>query len=99
MKRYLIACMLLTGCQSAEKVLTVNTTALQVPIVLTERQKQECQLELTAGDSKTQALAQAMIEIDDCNAKRAILVKAIEQRNAEIQKASDAEAKRLKQQK
>lgn len=93
----LMAIVLLAGCQSSSPILKIDTAALQVPIVLTERQKQECAIELQAGESKTQALARAMIEIDDCNAKRMTLANAIEQRNAEIKKASDEEAKRLQQ--
>lgn len=86
-----IACMLMfAGCTTNEPTVSLAPTALQTPLVITERQKVPCEVpEPKVGQDKVQYATSIAVELDDCEAKRAALQGTLEKENVK-RKASNA---------
>lgn len=87
----------LTGCAgTAQKFTALNPAALGAPLVITENQKQPCVApELNAGDSKTRAVGNLLIELEDCETKRSALAQTIMDHNAQVEKRNSDEFARV----
>lgn len=87
-----------SGCTSTSTAPTViNAGALVAPLVLTEKQKEPCVApEAKVGDDKLSLIVKSEIEIEDCEYKRAALVKTIEEKNASIEATAKSELNKIK---
>lgn len=88
--------LLLSACATTTKPISLAPTALQPPLVLTERQKVECVVpDPEVGQDKVAYAASVAVELDDCETKRAALQGTIEKENAKRKAANAKTVKTL----
>lgn len=93
---YIAACLLYGCARDAVVVAPPDTTKLQPPLVITERQKEKCNIpEAKLGQDKLSLIALGETEIIDCDDKRAALQAVIEAENSKRAKANEEELRRI----